>query len=171
MSRTVYVLNGPNLNLLGKREPHIYGHETLADVEAQCRTLAAELNFSIEFRQSNAEFQIIDWIHEARESAAAIVINPGAFTHTSIAIMDALNACKCPVFEVHISNVHQRESFRHHSYVSLAATGVMAGFGTHGYSLALRHVAQLLGKEAANASGINKDRQGFCVMKEAAETT
>jgi 3-dehydroquinate dehydratase II len=159
MSRTVYVLNGPNLNLLGKREPHIYGHETLADVEAQCRTLAAELNLSIEFRQSNAEFQIIDWIHEARETAAAIVINPGAFTHTSIAIMDALNACKCPVFEVHISNVHQRESFRHHSYVSLTATGVMAGFGTHGYALALRHVAQLLAKEAVNASGTNKDRR------------
>jgi 3-dehydroquinate dehydratase II len=87
------------------------------------------------------------------------VINPGAFTHTSIAIMDALNACKCPVFEVHISNVHRRESFRHHSYVSLTATGVMAGFGTHGYSLALRHVAQLLAKEAANASGTNKDRR------------
>jgi 3-dehydroquinate dehydratase-2 len=159
MSRTVYVLNGPNLNLLGKREPHIYGHETLADVEAQCRTLAAELNLSIEFRQSNAEFQIIDWIHDARETAAAIVINPGAFTHTSIAIMDALNACKCPIFEVHISNVHRRESFRHHSYVSLTATGVMAGFGTHGYSLALRHVGQLLAKEAVNASGTNKDRR------------
>jgi len=171
MSRTVYVLNGPNLNLLGKREPHIYGHETLADVEAQCRTLAAELNLSIEFRQSNAEFQIIDWIHAARETAAAIVINPGGFTHTSIAIMDALNACKCPVFEVHISNVHRRESFRHHSYVSLTATGVMAGFGTHGYSLALRHVAQLFAKEAANASGTNKDRQGSRVMKEAAEKT
>jgi 3-dehydroquinate dehydratase-2 len=162
MSRTVYVLNGPNLNLLGKREPHIYGHETLADVEAQCRTLAAELNLSIEFHQSNAEFQIIDWIHEARETAVAIVINPGAFTHTSIAIMDALNACKCPVFEVHISNVHRRESFRHHSYVSLTATGVMAGFGTHGYSLALRHVAQLLAKEAVNASGSNKDRKVVC---------
>jgi 3-dehydroquinate dehydratase II len=159
MSRSVYVLNGPNLNLLGKREPHIYGHETLADVEAQCRTLATEFNLSIEFRQSNAEFQIIDWIHEAREIAAAIVINPGAFTHTSIAIMDALNACKCPIFEVHISNVHRRESFRHHSYVSLTATGVMAGFGTHGYSLALRHVAQLLAKEAVNASGTNKERR------------
>ena len=159
MSRSVYVLNGPNLNLLGKREPHVYGHETLADVEAQCRTLATELNLSIEFRQSNAEFQIIDWIHEAREIAAAIVINPGAFTHTSIAIMDALNACKCPIFEVHISNVHRRESFRHHSYVSLTATGVMAGFGTHGYSLALRHVAQLLAKEAVNASGTNKERR------------
>jgi 3-dehydroquinate dehydratase-2 len=169
MSRTVYVLNGPNLNLLGKREPHIYGHETLADVEAQCRTIAAELNLSIEFHQSNAEFQIVDWIHEARETAVAIVINPGAFSHTSIAIMDALNACKCPVFEVHISNVHRRESFRHQSYVSLTATGVMAGFGTHGYSLALRHVAQLLAKEAVNASGSNKDAR-LRVMKESAET-
>jgi 3-dehydroquinate dehydratase II len=159
MRRTVYILNGPNLNLLGKREPHIYGHETLTDVEAQCRSLAAELELSIEFRQSNAEFQIIDWIHDARETAAAIVINPGAFTHTSIAIMDALNACKCPIFEVHISNVHRRESFRHHSYVSLTATGVMAGFGTHGYSLALRHVAQLLAKESVDASGNKKDRR------------
>jgi len=158
MRRTVYIL-GPNLNLLGKREPHIYGHETLTDVEAQCRSLAAELELSIEFRQSNAEFQIIDWIHDARETAAAIVINPGAFTHTSIAIMDALNACKCPIFEVHISNVHRRESFRHHSYVSLTATGVMAGFGTHGYSLALRHVAQLLAKESVDASGNKKDRR------------
>jgi 3-dehydroquinate dehydratase-2 len=148
MNRTVYIINGPNLNLLGKREPHIYGHETLADVEAQCRAIAGELKLSIELRQSNAEFKIIDWIHEARETAAAIVINPGAFTHTSIAILDALNACTCPIFEVHISNVHKREAFRHHSYVSLAATGVMAGFGTHGYLLALRHVAHLLANGA-----------------------
>ena len=145
MSRTVYILNGPNLNLLGKREPEIYGRETLADVEATCRTLAGELGLSIEFRQSNAEHEIIEWIHEARETAAAIVINPAAFTHTSVAIMDALNACKCPVIEVHISNVHRREAFRHHSYVSLTATAVMAGFGTHGYQLALRHVARLVG--------------------------
>jgi 3-dehydroquinate dehydratase II len=144
VSRTVYVLNGPNLNLLGKREPHIYGHETLADVEAQCRRLADELELAIEFRQSNAEFQLIDWIHEAREAAAGIIINPGAFTHTSVAILDALNACECPILEVHISNVHRREAFRHHSYVSLAATAVMAGFGTHGYQLALRHMAQLV---------------------------
>jgi 3-dehydroquinate dehydratase II len=144
MSATIYILNGPNLNLLGTREPHIYGHETLADVEADCRYLAQEFGLTITFRQSNAEFQLIDWIHEARESAAAIIINPGAFTHTSIAILDALNACKCPILEVHISNVHRRESFRHKSYVSLAATGVMAGFGTHGYQLAVRHVAHLL---------------------------
>jgi len=144
MSATIYILNGPNLNLLGTREPHIYGHETLADVEADCRYLAQEFGLTITFRQSSAEFQLIDWIHEARESAAAIIINPGAFTHTSIAILDALNACKCPILEVHISNVHRRESFRHKSYVSLAATGVMAGFGTHGYQLAVRHVAHLL---------------------------
>ena len=144
---TVYILNGPNLNLLGKREPHIYGHETLADVEAQCRALADGLKLSIEFHQSNAESQLIDWIHAAREKAAAIIINPGAFTHTSIAILDALKACECPIIELHISNVHRREDFRHHSYVSLAATGVMAGFGTHGYQLAVQHIAHLIGKE------------------------
>jgi 3-dehydroquinate dehydratase II len=143
-SGAIYILNGPNLNLLGKREPHIYGYETLADVEAQCRRVAAECGHSLEFRQSNAEYQIIDWIHEAREAAVAIIINPGALTHTSIAILDALNACQCPILEVHISNVLRREVFRHHSYVSLAATGVMAGFGTHGYQLAIRHIAYLI---------------------------
>ena len=153
MSGTIYILNGPNLNLLGTREPHIYGHETLADVEADCRHLAAEFGLDVKFQQSNAEFQLIDWIHEARDSAIAIIINPGAFTHTSIAIMDALNACKCPILEVHISNVHRRESFRHHSYVSLTATGVMAGFGTHGYQLAVRHAAQL-----ANAGAVMSGR-------------
>jgi 3-dehydroquinate dehydratase-2 len=147
MSQIVYVLNGPNLNLLGLREPHIYGHETLTDVESACRALGQELGLEIAFHQSNAEYQLIDWIHEARERAAAIVINPAAFTHTSVAILDALSACTCPIFEVHISNVHRRETFRHHSYVSRTATGVMAGFGTHGYLLALRQVAHLLGRE------------------------
>src|SRR4051812_844741 len=147
MSRIVYVLNGPNLNLLGKRQPKIYGYETLADVEAECRRVGAELNLEIEFHQSNAEFQIIDWIHEARERAGGIVINPAAYTHTSVAILDALNACELPIIEVHISNVHRREAFRHHSYVSLAATGVIAGCGTQGYELALRHLARLLGSE------------------------
>ena len=104
------------------------GDETLADVEADCRRLAAEFGLSIKFQQSNAEYQLIDWIHEARDEAAAIIINPGAFTHTSIAIMDALNACQCPILEVHISDMHRRESFRHHSYVSPTAAGVMAGF-------------------------------------------
>jgi 3-dehydroquinate dehydratase II len=148
MSRLVYVLNGPNLNLLGKREPHIYGHVTLADVEAECRRVAREAGLEIRFHQSNREYEIIDWIHEARESAGAIIINPAAFTHTSVAIMDALNTCKCPILEVHITNVHQREAFRHHSYVSLTATGVMAGFGTHGYSLAMLHAAHLIGGRA-----------------------
>lgn len=144
MSRLVYVLNGPNLNLLGKRQPTIYGHETLADVEAECRRVAAECRLAVEFRQSNAEFELINWIHESRERAGGIVINPAAFTHTSVAILDALNTCEFPIIEVHISNVHKREAFRHHSYVSLAATGVIAGFGTQGYPLALLRLAHLI---------------------------
>ena len=145
MTDRVVILTGPNLNLLGQRQPEIYGGETLADVEAQARTLAGELGLELEFRQSNAEHEIIGWIHAARDTAAGIIINPAAFTHTSVAILDALKACDCPILEVHISNVHRRESFRHQSYVSLAATGVIAGFGTHGYLLALRHMALLLG--------------------------
>jgi 3-dehydroquinate dehydratase-2 len=144
MSRLIHVLNGPNLNLLGKRQPEIYGRETLADVEAACRAAAKGLALEIRFHQSNHEGQIIDWIHAAREEAAAIVINPGGFTHTSVAILDALNAFEGTVIEVHISQVHKRESFRHHSYVSLRADGVMAGFGTQGYLLALARVAHLL---------------------------
>jgi 3-dehydroquinate dehydratase-2 len=149
MSRLVYVLNGPNLNLLGKRQPHIYGHETLADVEANCRRVASELRLEIRFHQSNREYEIIDWIHEAREIAAGIVINPAAFTHASVAILDALNTFEPPVIEVHISNVHKREEFRHHSYVSLRADGVIAGLGTQGYQLALRRLAHLLDRAAA----------------------
>lgn len=143
MTITIDILNGPNLNLLGRRQPEIYGRETLADVEAACTALADELGVALRFRQSNHEGQLIDWIHEARESAAGIVINPGAFTHTSVAILDALKVFDGPVIEVHISNVHQRESFRHHSYVSLRADGVIAGCGTQGYQLALRRVAAL----------------------------
>ena len=144
MSRLVYILNGPNLNLLGKRQPHIYGHETLADVERDCRKLAKELKLEVSFHQSNREYEIIDWIHAAREKAGGIVINPAAFTHTSIAILDALNTFEPPVIEVHISNVHKREAFRHHSYVSLRADGVIAGLGTQGYLLGLRRVAKLI---------------------------
>lgn len=144
MSRLVYVLNGPNLNLLGKRQPAIYGHETLADVEAECRRVAAECRLDIEFRQSNAEFQLIDWIHESRERAGGMAINPAAFTHTSVAILDALNTCEFPIIEVHISNVHRREAFRHHSYVSSAAAGVIAGFGTQGYPFAIQRLAALI---------------------------
>ncbi len=144
MSRLVYILNGPNLNLLGRRQPDIYGHETLADVEADCRALAGELGLEIRFHQSNVEGEIIDRIHEAREAAGGLVINPAAYTHTSVAILDALNAFDGPVIEVHITNVHRRESFRHHSYVSLRADGVIAGFGTQGYALALRRLARLI---------------------------
>ena len=137
----IHVLNGPNLNLLGQRQPEVYGHETLADLEALCRKAAAP--HDIRFLQSNWEGQIVDWIHEARLEAAAIVINPAALTHTSVAVLDALNAFDGPVIEVHISNVHQRESFRHRSYVSLRADGVIAGCGTEGYRLGLRRVASL----------------------------
>lgn len=149
MSRLVYVLNGPNLNLLGKRQPAIYGHETLADVEAICRAAGKELKLDIEFFQSNREYEIIDWIHAAREIAGGIVINPAAFTHTSVAILDALNTCEFPIIEVHISNVHKREPFRHHSYVSGVASGVIAGFGTQGYALALQRLARLMDGKTA----------------------
>ena len=144
MGRTAYVLNGPNLNLLGKRQPEIYGRETLADVEAECRRVGAELDLAIRFHQSNREYELIDWIHEAREIAGGIVMNPAAFTHTSVAILDALNAFDAPVIEIHISNVHKREEFRHHSFVSSRADGVIAGFGTQGYPLALQRLARLI---------------------------
>ena len=152
MSRLVFVLNGPNLNLLGKRQPEIYGHETLADVERDCRALAAELGLDLRFHQSNREYEIIDWIHEARGTACGIVINPAAFTHTSVAILDALNTFEPLVMEIHISNVHKREAFRHHSYVSLRADGVIAGFGTQGYQLALRRVAKMIDENAAGGA-------------------
>ncbi|PHP66661.1 type II 3-dehydroquinate dehydratase [Zhengella mangrovi] len=145
MSKLVYILNGPNLNLLGKRQPEIYGHETLADVETRCRAVAGEFGLEIRLLQSNAEHQIIDWIHDAREQAGGIVINPAAFTHTSVAILDALNTFEGPVIEVHISQVHKREPFRHHSYVSHRSDAVMAGFGIEGYELAVRRMGTLLG--------------------------
>ena len=144
MSYLIYVLNGPNLNLLGKRQPHIYGHATLADVEAECRRVAGDHGLEIRFHQSNREYEFIDWIHEARETASGIIINPAAFTHTSVAILDALNTFEGPVIEVHISNVHKREAFRHHSYVSLRADGVIAGLGTQGYTLAVQRLAYLM---------------------------
>lgn len=146
--KPVHILNGPNLNLLGLRQPEIYGHETLADVAARCAALAAELGHTTQFLQSNHEGQLVDWIHAARAEASAIIINPAAYTHTSVAILDALHTFEGPVIEVHISNVHKRESFRHHSYVSLRAEGVIAGCGTEGYLLALRRVASLLGTGA-----------------------
>jgi 3-dehydroquinate dehydratase-2 len=142
--KTIYLLNGPNLNLLGKRQPEIYGSETLTDVERDCTKLAADLGLALTPFQSNHEGALIDKIHEARDMAAGIIINPGAFTHTSVAILDALHAFDGPVIEVHISNVHKRESFRHHSYVSLRAEGVIAGLGTEGYKAALRRLAMLV---------------------------
>jgi 3-dehydroquinate dehydratase II len=144
MTRTIYILNGPNLNLLGKRQPEIYGAETLADVEAHCAAVAKEAGLAVTMLQSNWEGQIVDWIHEAREKASGIIINPGALTHTSIAVLDALMAFDGPVLEVHISNIHKRESFRHHSYVSRRAEGVIAGFGVEGYALAMRRMGSLL---------------------------
>ncbi len=145
MNRLVYVLNGPNLNLLGKRQPHIYGADTLDDVETACRRIGDANRLELRFRQSNREYELIDWIHEARAEAKAIVINPAAFTHTSIAILDALNTFEGVVIEVHISQVHKRESFRHHSYVSHRSDGIIVGCGTQGYELALHRVVKLLG--------------------------
>ena len=144
MTRLVDVLNGPNLNLLGRRQPEIYGRETLADVERRCREAAGD-GLAVRLRQSNHEGVLVDWIHEAREEAAAIVINPAALTHTSVAILDALHAFEGPVIEVHLTNVHRREAFRHHSYVSLRADGVIAGLGVEGYEAAVRRVRSLLG--------------------------
>ena len=140
---TILVLNGPNLNLLGLREPEIYGHDTLSDVEEACLE-AAGLDLTVDFRQSNHEGQLVDWIHEARQTADGIIVNAGAFSHTSIAILDALNAAALPVIEVHLSNIHRREEFRHNSYVSRAARGVICGLGGHGYELALAALARLL---------------------------
>jgi shikimate dehydrogenase len=145
MRPIVYVLNGPNLNLLGTRQPEIYGRETLADVEADCRRIGADLGLEVEFRQTNAEHQLIDWIHESRKRAAGIIINPAAFSHTSVAVLDALKACEFPILEVHISNIHKREEFRHHSFVSRVAEGVICGFGTQGYFLAIERLARLIG--------------------------
>ncbi|WP_323123389.1 type II 3-dehydroquinate dehydratase [Burkholderia alba] len=146
---TVLVLNGPNLNLLGTRQPHIYGGETLRDVERRCVAAADALGLAIEFRQSNAEHALIDWLHDARTRVQGVVINPAAYTHTSVALADALSAIDLPVIEVHISNIHRREAFRHHSYVSAVAEAVICGCGTEGYELALRRMATLLKQRAA----------------------
>ena len=137
----ILILNGPNLNLLGQREPHLYGSDTLVDVEATCRAMDLA---TLEFRQSNHEGQLVDWIQEARGARDGIVINPGAYSHTSIAILDALHAYQGPVVEVHISNIHKREAFRHHSYVSGRADAVIAGLGIEGYRAALRWLATRL---------------------------
>lgn len=145
-NNTILLVNGPNLNLLGTREPAIYGHDTLADVEALARDTAAAHQLEVKAVQSNHEGVLIDAIHEARTQAAGIVINPGAFTHTSVAIADALAGVDLPVIEVHISNVHQREAFRHHSYVSPVASSIIIGAGINGYRLAVEQLAHLLGR-------------------------
>ncbi|MBX9620349.1 MAG: type II 3-dehydroquinate dehydratase [Hyphomicrobiales bacterium] len=142
--KTIFVLNGPNLNMLGLREPQIYGHETLADIEAGARRIGNELGFAIDFRQSNHEGMLVDWIQEARGKAAGIVLNPGAYTHTSIALHDAIRSSDLPVIELHLSNVFAREAFRHHSYISPVALGVMCGFGARGYEWALRALVAAL---------------------------
>lgn len=141
---TILVLNGPNLNLLGVREPATYGRETLADIEDQCLESAAALGVQVDFRQSNHEGQLVDWIQEARDGADAVIINAGGYSHTSVAILDALRATDLPIVEVHLSNIHRREPYRHHSYVSTVADGVICGLGSHGYILALEAVARLL---------------------------
>jgi 3-dehydroquinate dehydratase II len=142
--KPIFLINGPNLNLLGLRQPEIYGSETLADVEAKVAALAAEFGMPLEAMQSNHEGGLVEMIHRARTEAAGIIINPGAYSHTSVAILDALNAFDGPVLEVHISNIHKREAFRHHSFVSARAEGVIAGFGTEGYLLALRRMRGLV---------------------------
>ncbi len=141
---TIFILNGPNLNLLGRREPDIYGSDTLEDAERRCRA-ACPAGVVLRFLQSNHEGQLIDWIHEAREAAFGIVINPGGLSHTSVALLDALGAFDGPVIEVHVSNIHRREPFRHRSFVSRRADGVIAGFGIEGYEAALRRILTLLG--------------------------
>ena len=144
MPPVLWMLNGPNLNLLGSREPGVYGQTTLPDIEADCTRLAEALGMALECRQSNHEGVLVDWVQAARGAAAGIVINPGGLTHTSVVLLDALNAFDGPVIEVHLSQIHRREAFRHHSYVSHRADGVIAGLGPEGYRAALRHLAGLL---------------------------
>jgi 3-dehydroquinate dehydratase-2 len=148
MTTTVLVLNGPNLNLLGQREPGIYGSTTLADIEAMCVERGKQLDLEVTCRQSNHEGELVTWIQEVYGQFAGLVINPGAYTHTSVAIHDAMRSLEEPIIEVHLSNIHQRESFRHRSYVSLVAKGVICGFGAKGYDMALSGLASML-KEAS----------------------
>lgn len=146
MAATIYILNGPNLNLLGKREPEIYGSETLEDIARRCNAKARTLGLAVDLKQSNLEGELVGWIQEAREHAAGIIINAAAYTHTSVALHDALKACGLPVIEVHLSNIYKREPFRHNSYVSPVANGVICGFGGQGYEFALDALAAILHK-------------------------
>jgi 3-dehydroquinate dehydratase II len=149
MPAPVFVLNGPNLNLLGSREPEVYGFETLADIEARTKTRAQALGLTIDFRQTQREGELVEWLHEARSAASAVIINAAAYSHTSIAIHDALKAVDLPIIEVHLSNIYRRESFRHHSHVSAAADGVLCGFGPVGYELAVEAAAALIAKRTS----------------------
>ena len=146
MTATIFVLNGPNLNLLGLREPEVYGSDTLNDIEDRVRERGKTLGFEIDFRQTNVEGQLVDWVQEARTKAKGLVINPAAYTHTSVALHDAIKAAGVPAIEVHLSNTYAREDFRHHSYVSPVAHGIVVGFGAYGYELALEGLARIVSK-------------------------
>jgi 3-dehydroquinate dehydratase-2 len=149
MPKPIYVLNGPNLNMLGVREPHIYGKTTLDDIHQQCEARAAALGHTVEFRQSNQEGVLVDWVQEARTEACAVVINPAAYGHTSVALLDALKTLAIPIVECHLSHLATREEFRHQTYVSLAASGLISGFGAKSYELAIEAAAELIAKAAA----------------------
>ena len=144
MTATVFVLNGPNLNLLGLREPEVYGADTLKDIETRVTERAKAHGLGVDFRQTNVEGQLVDWVQEARTKAKGIIINPAAYTHTSVALLDAIKAVGVPTIEVHLSNIHAREEFRHHSYVSPAARGIIVGFGAYGYELAIDGLARII---------------------------
>ena len=144
MAKPIYVLNGPNLNMLGTREPAIYGSDTLADIKNRSEACAKGLGLTVDFRQSNVEGELVNWIQEARAKAQGIILNAGGYTHTSVAILDALQAAELPVIEVHLSNIFRRDQFRQHSYISLAATGMICGLGAKGYELALEAIADVL---------------------------
>ena len=145
--KTISILNGPNLNLLGTRETEIYGTQTLGEIEAECKTHSEKLDCKIDFRQSNSEGELVDWIQEAENNISGLIINPAAYTHTSVAILDALKQLSCPIIEVHLSNIFTREPFRHHSFVSPVAKGMICGFGTNSYILALNAIKKLISKE------------------------
>ena len=148
--KPIFVLNGPNLNMLGLREPSVYGADTLKDIETRCVAHATSAGFKIDFRQTNSEGELVTWIHEARDKASGIALNAGAYTHTSIALHDALKAADVPAVEVHLSNVHKREAFRHHSFIAPAVNGVISGFGVNSYELAISALAAII---TANKKG------------------
>jgi 3-dehydroquinate dehydratase II len=149
MAHLIYVLNGPNLNMLGLREPEIYGRDTLDDIRVRCEAAAKPLGLAIDFRQSNIEGELVNWVQDARSKAQGIILNAGGYTHTSVALLDALQAAEKPVIEVHLSNIFRRDQFRQHSYVSLAATGVICGLGAKGYELALEAIADVLARRGS----------------------